>query len=161
MISVGLVNIDCWTELCVFYFSWKERRNSFTLGYTGCNVHQKYFYLGWDPHFIFSEKCVYTYIFPRCQYSGFLSIEPQKVYVQLINMCPFWNLQYRPNIEPQTISDEAMNIVKGTLNIEPQKVSVELINMCPFWNLPLTTCFIQPQMFLVECSRIWNTRDNQ
>ena len=53
-----------------------------------------------------------------------------------------------------------MNIVKDTLNIEPQKVSVELINMCPFWNLPLTTCFIQPQMFLVECYIIWNTQDD-
>ena len=25
MISGGLVNIDCWAGLCVFYFSWKER----------------------------------------------------------------------------------------------------------------------------------------
>jgi len=35
----------------------------------------------WDGIHIsfFSEKCVYTYIFPRYQYSGFLSIEPQKI----------------------------------------------------------------------------------
>ena len=141
MISVGLVNIDCWAELCVFYFSWKERRNSFYFGINWVQRVSKIFLLGMGSTFHFFWK--------MCVHPHFIFSE---------NMCPFWNLQYKSDID---ISDELMNIVKDTQNIEPQKVSVELINMCPFWNLPLTTCFIQPQMFLVECSRIWNTRDNQ
>ena len=63
-------------ELNYMYFIFPKRRGNIYLLWDkmGTMRIKNIFFLGWDPQFIFSEKCLCMCIFSIYQYSGFLSL---------------------------------------------------------------------------------------